>query len=138
MSWPGPEIEQFEALDVDPATFDHQAHIYVAWRYLQQMELLECIDRYRSVLRRLTEKLGVPDKYHETITWFYMIGVSERATGAAASEWELFRNSNPDLFAKGPTIIQRFYSEARLRSDKARQTFLLPDLAPGAIPVSAE
>ncbi len=135
MNAPGPTIEEFEALDVDPATFDHQAHIYVAWSYIQQMELLESIDRYRSALRRLTQKIGVPGKYHETITWFYMIAVSEGATGAAASDWEAFRNGNPDLFAKGPTIIQRFYSEGRLMSDRARRTFVLPDLSPEKLPM---
>ena len=138
MSRPGPTIEEFEALDVDPATFDHQAHIYVAWRYLQQHDLLESIARYRSVLRRLTANLGVPGKYHETITWFYMIGVSERATGDAASDWETFRNDNADLFAKGPTIIQRFYSEDRLMSEKARQTCVLPDLSPDTMATGAK
>ncbi len=138
MTSPGPTIDEFEALDVDPATFDHQAHIYVAWSYLQEKELLESIDRYRSTLRRLTQKLGVPGKYHETITWFYMIGVSERATGAAATDWDVFRTDNPDLFAKGPTIIQRFYSEDLLMSDKARQTFVLPNLSPAEMQTVGE
>lgn len=137
MNAPGPTIEAFEALDVDPAAFDHEAHLYVAWSYLQRLDLLASIERYRSVLRRLTQKLGVPGKYHETITWFYMIGVSERATGAAAADWKVFKISNPDLFAKRPTVIQRFYSEDRLMSEKARQTFVLPDLSPDKAPVTA-
>ena len=131
MSAPGPTIEEFEALDVDPALFNHEAHLYVAWSYLQQMDLLASIERYRSVLQRLTRKLGVPGKYHETITWFYLIGVAERATGAAASDWETFKANNHDLFARAPSIIQRFYSEGRLMSDTARHTFVLPDLSPG-------
>jgi hypothetical protein len=134
MKAPGPSIEAFEALDVDPANFNHEAHIYVAWSYLQKLDLLASIDRYRSVLRQLTAKLGVPGKYHETITWFYMIGVSERATGAAASDWQAFKDGNPDLFAGEPSIIRRFYSEGRLMSDKARQTFVLPDLSPDGPP----
>lgn len=136
MKPPGPTIAQFEALEVDPEEFGHEAHIYVAWSYLQQLDLLACIDRYRSVLRRLTRKLGVPGKYHETITWFYMIGVSERATGDAANDWQAFKNRNPDLFSRSPNIIQRFYSEGRLMSDAARRTFVLPDLSPDERPMS--
>ena len=131
MKAPGPTIEEFEALEVDPAVFNHEAHLYVAWSYLQKLDLLASIDRYRSVLRRLTNKLGVPGKYHETMAWFYMIGVSERATGAAATDWETFKNANSDLFAREPAIVRRFYSEDRLMSDRARQTFVLPDLTPG-------
>ena len=137
MKAPGPTLKDFEALDVDPSAFGHEAHIYVAWSYLQQMDLLASIDRYRSVLRLLTQKLGVPGKYHETVTWFYMIGVSERATGDAATDWKAFKMSNPDLFAREPSIIQRFYSEGRLMSDKARQTFVLPDLSPDKGPITA-
>lgn len=130
MSSPGPTIERFEALDIVPADFDHEAHIYVAWSYLQRFDLLASIERYRSVLRRLTEKFGVPDKYHETITWFYLIGVAERAIGEAASDWSGFRDQNPELFARNPSIIRRFYSESRLTSEAAKRTFVLPDLSP--------
>jgi hypothetical protein len=27
-------IARFEAGDIDPALFDHEAHIYVAWQYI--------------------------------------------------------------------------------------------------------
>jgi len=129
-TFPGPTIEAFEALEVVPDEFDHEAHVYVAWRYLQQFDLLASIDRYRSVLRRLTRKLGVPGKYHETITWFYLIAVAERATGDAATDWSAFKNLNAELFARSPGVLQRFYSDARLMSEEARHTFLLPDLSP--------
>ena len=127
---PGPSIEQFEALEVLPEAFDHEAHVYVAWSYVKQFDLLASIDRYRSVLRRLTAKLGVPDKYHETITWFYLLAVAERASGAAAESWNEFKERNPDLFRRNPALISHYYSEVRLMSDKARRSFVLPDLGP--------
>lgn len=127
---PGPSIEQFEALEVVPGEFDHEAHIYVAWSYLKRFDLLASIDRYRSVLKRLTRKFGVPDKYHETITWFFLIGVAERATGEAALDWHSFKAQNADLFVRNPSVIRRFYSDTRLNSDAARKTFVLPDLSP--------
>ena len=126
---PLPSIEQFEALDVDPAGFDHQAHVYVAWSYLQVCDLLEAIRRYRGTLIRLTRKLGVPDKYHETMTWFYLLAIAERATGDQASDWALFKASNPGLFRREPSLIHHFYSKERLTSELARAQFVLPDLA---------
>lgn len=130
MKQPGSTLAQFEALEVVPEEFGHEAHVYVAWSYLQKFDLLVSIDRYRSALRRLTAKLGVPGKYHETMTWFYMIKVAERATGDAATDWATFKKLNGDLFERGPGIIGRFYSETRLMSEEARNMFVLPDLSP--------
>ena len=124
-----PTIQQFESLDVDPASFDHEAHVYIAWSYLQICEPLEAIRRYRETLKRLTRKLGVPDKYHETMTWFYLLAVAERATGDDASDWSLFKTRHPGLFQRNPGMIRHFYSEERLMSDLARAQFVLPDLA---------
>jgi hypothetical protein len=128
---PGPTLTAFESLDFDVATFNHECHVAVAWRYLQQYDLLDAISRYRDTLRRLTVRIGVPDKYHETITWFYLIAVAEGATGEARDDWFVFRDRNPALFQREPSIVRRFYSADRLGSDVARQHFVLPDLIPG-------
>jgi hypothetical protein len=127
---PGPTLAEFESLEINAGDFDHEAHLYVAWCYLQQFDLLASIERYRSVLIRLTQKLGVPEKFHETITWFYLVAVAEHATGEAATDWEAFKGRNPQLFARSPSIIRRFYSEDRLMSEEARKLFVLPDLSP--------
>jgi len=126
---PGPSLQQFEALDFDPDTFDHEAHVYVAWCYVRECELLEAIRRCRDTLRRLTTRLGIPDKYHETITWFYLVAVAEAASGSAVHDWWQFKRANPALFRRSPSIVRRFYSEGRLMSDLARSSFVLPDLA---------
>ena len=126
---PGPDIAAFEALDFDVAAFDHTAHVYVAWQYVRSFDLLTAIGRYRDTLIRLTTKLGVPDKYHETITWFYLVAVSEGATGRCRDDWSAFQTSNPALFARNPSAIRRHYSPERLGSPAARRAFVLPDLA---------
>ena len=123
----GPSIRQFEALDIAADNFDHEAHLYVAWQYLAEFELLEAIDRYRRSLRRLTAKLGVPDKYHETITWAYMIAVAERRQALPEDDWEAFRAANPDLFERGGGFIRRHYSDSTIGSPLAQKLFLLPD-----------
>ena len=40
----------------------------MAWLYLERYTLLDAVSRFTAAIRRLTEKLGVPGKYHETIT----------------------------------------------------------------------
>lgn len=125
-----PAIEQFEAGDIDPETFGHDAHLYVAWSYLQVTDLLDAIARYRAALQRLTRKLGAEAKYHETITWFYLVAIAERLQSDPGSDWSVFRQSNPELFERGAAWLRRYYSEDRLWSTRARQTFVLPDRTP--------
>jgi hypothetical protein len=123
----GPSIRQFEALEIDPASFDHEAHVYVAWQYLADSELLEAIGRYRRALRRLTVKLGIPGKYHETITWFYMIAVAERRQARPGDDWPSFKTSNADLFEPAGAFLRRYYSAGTIDSPVARKLFILPD-----------
>jgi len=126
---PGPSVAAFEKLDFDPDDFDHEAHVYVAWQYLQEVDMLEAIRRYRLTLKRLTAKLGIPGKYHETMTWFFMVCITEcLATTDDAADWPGFRQANPQLFLRNPGIVSRYYSGERLNSELAQRTFLLPDL----------
>jgi len=129
-----PDIEQmvrgFEDATLDPGGFDHEAHILVGWQYLQDYSLLDAITRFTGALARLTRKLGVPAKYHETITWFYLIKIAERCAGMPGADWPAFKAANPDLFAWGPSLIGEYYSESLLFSETARRAFVFPDRLP--------
>lgn len=121
-------IADFERGDVDAEQFDHEAHVFVAWSYLQKYQLQESIARFCKALRKLTKKLGVESKYHETISWFFMILIAERK--AASEDWQAFRRRNADLFATQPSIISAYYSSERLGSLLARTQFVMPDRLP--------
>jgi len=121
-------VELFEAGTIDVDAFDHAAHIYVAWLYLERHALPEAIQSFTAALKRMTTRLGIPGKYHETITWFFMFLIEERRRESSTSDWYSFRRENDDLFAKGDnSILNRYYKRATLGSDRARRSFLLPD-----------
>lgn len=125
-------IEAFESGAVNPEAFDHEAHIYVAWLYLRELPVLPAGQRFADALQRLTKQLGIPGKYHETITWFFMYLIDERHRRSGGNDWFSFRRNNEDLFARGEqNILGRYYRRETLASDGARQSFVLPDrLAP--------
>ena len=125
-------IAALEDGTLDADAFNHEAHVYLAWLYLAEWPLLDAIHRFSCALRRLTVKLGVPGKYHETITWFYMLLIAERREQTKGSDWFSFHRSNSDLFCRQPGIVRRYYSNELLASDRARQSFVLPD-RPGTI-----
>jgi len=112
-------------LDVD--AFDHEAHVYIAWLYLEQFPLLDAIARFTSALQRLTARLGIPGKYHETVSLFFMLLIADRRTSTKGKDWLSFHRNNGDLFCREHSIIDRYYSSDLLASDRARQSFVLPD-----------
>lgn len=120
-------IQAFEAADIDADAFDHEGHVYIAWLYLKEYDLAHAIARFDAALMRLTDKLGATGKYHATITWLYMLLISERCRDD--EDWAIFRTRNADLFDDSATMLGHYYSADRLFSDRARQQFLLPDRA---------
>jgi hypothetical protein len=128
---PEVNLESFAAGSIDPDAFDHDAHIYVAWLSLEKWPLPEAVAFFSNALRRLTTQLGIPGKYHETITWFFMLLIHERRSEKGTTDWFSFRREHTDLFAGGDaSILHRYYSSDLLKSDRARQIFLLPDRLP--------
>ena len=121
-------VERFEYGDIEADLFDHEAHVYVAWLFDTKFDLAEAVTRFESGLRRLTRKLGVPNKYHATITWFFMLLIAERSR--TNEDWSAFKARNPDLISQSETTLGRYYSKARLFSDTARNQFVLPDRVP--------
>ena len=120
-------IEAFETGTIDPDLFDHEAHVYVGWSYLQRYQLKEATDRFSAALRRLTKKFGIESKYHETITCFFVILIAERQSITDSNDWQSFKRRNTDLLATRPSIISRYYSKVRLATSLARTQFVLPD-----------
>ncbi|NNK33546.1 MAG: hypothetical protein HKP02_10505 [Xanthomonadales bacterium] len=127
-------IEAFEAGTLDPTAFDHEAHVHIAWSLLEQDELPAATVRYSSALRRLTRKWGVEEKYHETITVFFMALIAERRAARPGSGWPNFKASNRDLVEAPQALLNNHYSGRRLQSELARNQFLLPDRSPIGAP----
>lgn len=125
-----PGVTDFEAGAIEAERFDHQAHLHVGWCYLRQFPPAEAIARFTAALRSLTTSIGAGGKYHETVSWFFMILIAGRMDDVPAGDWEAFKNANRDLFGDAPELLRRHYSAERLASERARHHFVLPDRAP--------
>ncbi len=119
-------VEAFERGEIDPDAFDHEAHVYAAWRYLERFPLPVALERFDAALRQLTARLGVPGKYHATITWFFLLLIAERCDADGGGDWRQFRRHNADL-VEDRGILERYYHRQTLASNRARQAFVLPD-----------
>lgn len=120
-------IEEFEKSCINEADFDHAAHVQVAWLYLAQFPFSEAIIRFDAALRRLVAKMGAENKYHATLTWFFLLLIAEKSR--PGESWQEFSRNNSSLLTDSEATIGRYYTNARLFSDSARQHFVLPDPA---------
>jgi hypothetical protein len=118
-------IADFEAGNIDPEQFNHQGHLYVAWLYIRQYGTLDAITRFDAALRRLTQQCGIPGKYHATMTWFFLLLISERFE--ERDGWHTFCRKNADLVTESKKTLGRYYSEDLMFSKIARERFVLPD-----------
>ena len=127
-------VAAVESCAIPCSDFHHADHVRLGWIYLGNCSLIDAIDRFTQSLRRFAVHCGVPEKYHETITWAYLLLIHERMRRAdAPCGWESFRAANVDLFDWKPSILERYYAPHTLRSDFARRIFVLPDR--GTFPV---
>lgn len=121
-------VEQFEGLTLSPEHFPHREHVRLAWIYLRDNPPLLALEKFCEGLKRFAASLGKADRYHETISWAYLLLIRERmAKTESADSWEAFVEANNDLLDWRASILQRYYHEETLKSDLAKRVFLLPD-----------
>jgi hypothetical protein len=129
---PAPEagdvLRAFESGTLDPARFDHRLHLSLAWTYLQREGFPEGALRFRQHLRAYVAKVGAQAKYHETITWAYLVLLNEELSlrSARGEPFEAMIQRRPDLLDHRNGAIARCYSKSQLDSPDARRVFLLP------------
>lgn len=106
---------------------NHADHVRVAWAYLKSCELAGALATLPSVLRRYAASKGLPEAYHETITFAFTFLIHERVARSPEASWEEFAAAYPELLES--SLLERYYDAELLGSDRARQVFLLPDPA---------
>lgn len=117
----------FEAGTLDAASFHHRDHVHLAWLHLRRHPAPVALERFTSGLRRLAAAAGQADRYHETVTWAYLLLINERMERSGRTlEWTEFARLNPELLAWRPSILEAYYPAEVLASDLARRVFVLP------------
>jgi hypothetical protein len=120
-------VEAFESTTLPGDQFPHAAHVRVGWYYLSNYPMLDAMVRFKTGLQRFAAAQGKPERYHETITVAYLLLIAERLGAARGLSWHGFAERHADLLCWTPSILSRYYTDATLWSDRARQVFVLPD-----------
>ncbi len=124
-------IEHFESGATPADSFHHADHVRLAFEYLRRYPALEALGRFSGALQRFAAAQGKAERYHETITWAYLLLIRERrARAGCAQTWEEFAERNADLLIWKGGVLGTLYRQDTLDSDLARRTFVFPDRIP--------
>jgi len=129
MSAPSADLlDSFERGSLDPATFNHRQHLSLAWTYLQRDGFPDGAIDFRRHLKNYVAAVGAADKYHETLTWAYLVLLNEQLTlhSPPAETFDAMIQRRPDLLDHRRGAIARYYDKAQLDAPDARRVFLLP------------
>jgi hypothetical protein len=136
-------IKQFEDGTTPADTFHHADHVRLAFEYLCRYPALAALEKFSAALQRFAAAQGKAQRYHETITWAYLLLIRERQARAGCSQtsldptsrvqtsraqtWGEFAERNADLLVWKGGVLTTLYRQETLDSDLARRTFVLPD-----------
>lgn len=126
------DVELTRALergDIANKDFPHASHLHVAWIYLSESSsAAQAAGKMRATLRNFAASLGRLEKYHETITLFWVHFLAHARTAASGKSLEEIVQANPRLLEKN--FLLTYYSRDRVFSDRARRSWVEPDLKP--------
>lgn len=124
-------IVAFESCQLAPALFSHEAHLRLAWLYLQQaQDLQEASHRLTGAIRAYVAHLGAEDKYHETLTVAALQVMRHFMQKTAPGSFIHLIRQYPRLLTHFKDLLAQHYSAMQLHSAQARVSYQQPDLLP--------
>jgi N-formylglutamate deformylase len=123
-------LEAFLACRLPPSAFNHRNHLRVAWIHLQRFPLDEAIERTCAAIARYAAHLGVPDRYHRTMTEALIRLMARAGASDPSLSFEGFLARAPAFSGDCRTLIAAHYSPGLLASTDARERFSPPDRLP--------
>ena len=123
-------LEAVESGALPAASFDHRAHVRLAYLNLAEQSVDAALVSFRATLQAFIRAQDIdPGKYHETITVAWLLAVRHFMDGAGAcASADEFIERCPRLL--DTSIMMTHYSQSRLFSTEARASYVAPDLTP--------
>lgn len=124
----GEFLAALESCELPEQEFNHRGHVRAAWLYLGKLSLPEAAQQCALSIQRYANHLGATDKFHLTLTLAWMHIIADLRQKHPADNWEEFAAACPGLFDEPGSLLQKYYREDTLFSDRARRSFVPPDL----------
>lgn len=121
-------IEQFVNGTLNPKIFNHEAHLRLAWLYIDKFGLEQAERDIQNQLQNFVSSIGAKGKYNKTLTIVATRIVNRFMQNFKSDNFADFINEFPQLVFQFEALVNRHYSFDIFDSQKAKVEFLKPDL----------
>lgn len=126
---------RFKKQQLEANEFNHLAHLKVAWDYINRYSMVEARELFHRDLIRLTKALGAEDKYHRTLTDFFLDYLFQVKwyfcfDAPSTESWHLVESNCSLLIKNAKKLVSYYYSDDTIHSDKAKSEFVEADILP--------
>jgi hypothetical protein len=122
--------EKFSNCTLRPLWFTHEAHLRLAWIYIQKYGKEVAFEKYRTQLQAFANKYNAEGKYNATVTFASIEIMSHFMEHSDAYDFQDFINEFPQLKTDFKKVLQTHYSGDIFTSKEAKQQVIQPDLVP--------
>lgn len=122
-------IDQIETVTINPELFTHEAHIRMAWLYLNDFDKDTALRHICAAIKGIDAKYAGGTKYHHTITVVFARSIAILMQQKPAKTWQEFITANAGL-GISKKFLAEYYSDEVLYSDEAKNQFVVPDKKP--------
>ena len=126
------EIEQvvrgFESCTTGKDGFPHRAHLATAVWYLHDSDPESATNKMRASLERFLNHHDCREHYHETMTVFWIKLVHEVLMSLPPQQSLLEQTNAVVERLNDSKIVFEYYTKSLVGSDKAKRTWVEPDL----------
>ena len=122
--------QQFKSYKLDPTLFSHEAHLRLAYIHIGKYGHDQAITNVCDQLAANVTHLGATDKYNTTLTVAAVKAVYHFMQKGKANDFKGFIAAFPQLKYEFKRLMQSHYDFDIFNSQKAKKTFLEPNLLP--------
>ncbi len=122
-------LHQIETVTINPELFTHEAHIRMAWLYLNEFNQEKALQHISVAIKGIDAKYAGGMKYHHTITMVFANTMATLMRDKAHKSWQEFATANAGL-GISKKFLSNYYSDELLYSDEAKAQFVSPDKKP--------
>ena len=122
--------QQFKSCKLDPTLFSHEAHLRLAYIHLGKYGHDQAITNVCHQLASFVTHLEATDKYNTTLTVAAVKAVYHFMQKSKANDFKGFIAEFPQLKNEFKRLMQSHYDFDIFNSQKAKKTFLEPNLLP--------
>lgn len=119
---------RFASCKLSPGWFTHEAHLRLAWIHINQYGIEQACDHLCRQIAKFDQTFGDGTKFNKTVTIAAARAVHHFMQKARSMDFKSFIREFPRLKTHFKDLMGQHYSFDIFKSEKARVSYLQPDL----------